>query len=71
MEDELKAMREEIAKLRERVAVLEAAKPTLSVNQIRQQWAPVPYSDQYSPIFAHANHPPAIYPSGSPFSVTG
>jgi hypothetical protein len=64
-------MREEIAKLRERVAVLEAAKPSISLNQLKQQWAPVPFSDQYSPVFAHANHPPAICPPGSPFSIAG
>jgi hypothetical protein len=62
MEDELKAIREEIAKLRERVAVLEAAKAPISLNQIRQQWAPVPFSDQYAP---------RTVPPGSPFSVIG
>lgn len=62
MEDELKAVREEIAKLRERVAVLEAAMAPVSLNQIRQQWAPVPYSDQYAP---------RTVPPGSPYSVIG
>jgi hypothetical protein len=62
MDDELKAMREEIAKLRERVAVLEAARPMISLSQLKHQWAPVPYSDQ---------HEPRTVPPGSPFSITG
>lgn len=66
MEDELKAMREEIAKLRERVAVLEAAKTPMNLHQIRQQWAPVPFSDQYAPTWEQRKAPP-----GSPFSVMG
>ena len=62
MEDELKAMREEIAKLRERVAVLEAARSPVSLKQLHQQWAPVPHSDQYAP---------RMVPPGSPYSVIG
>lgn len=64
MEDDIKAMREEIAKLRERVAVLEATKAA-PMNHIRQQWAQVPFSDQGMPSWTQ----PA--PPGSPFTITG
>ncbi len=67
MEDDIKALREEIAKLRERVAVLEAAK-AVPLSQIRQQWTQVPFSDQGMPSWTQPA-PPA--PPGSPFTITG
>jgi hypothetical protein len=63
MEDDIKALREEIAKLRERVAVLEAAKAA-PLNLINSSWGPALYSDQHMPTFQSV-------PPGSPYTITG
>ena len=60
MTDEIKALREEIAKLRERIAILEASAghavgpvstlPQPVFHQLAQPtWVQQPYSDQYAP----------------------
>ncbi|MDQ0084566.1 hypothetical protein J2W35_004935 [Variovorax boronicumulans] len=64
MEDDIKALREEIAKLHERVAVLEAAKAA-PLSQLCRQWTQAPFPDQGMP----ARTQPVL--SGSPFETTG
>lgn len=66
MEDDIKALHEEIVKLRERVALLESR--PLAAPSI--QWVPQPWSDQHAPRWVN----PAPFASPcipNPHTITG